>query len=832
VTQTPGTQNRYLVPGLFALGLSIAFTPTETVLAQEMRSAEAVAQETGRAERDAAVVRAREGDPVGALGTLLRLRQSNPGDATLRGDLAAVLHWAGRDAEAVAEGEHLPFGLLEPIIAESVARAARNVGRPALAVILYEDVLRRDATRVDSQVGLALAHLEAGNLSAALERVRVLRSGFGDAADARMAAGHVLGAAGRWVEAAAQYRGAGLLRPEWQEPRVAELVALREAGADGLARSRAEELRGTLPPVLLADLTAGRVARLVEWSPAVPISHAPSSASAVVDRAVDASVRALDEVVDMASVEERFPELRIRFDRLLALREREDMARILEEAHALEAEGIVLPPYALRVVADAALAEGDPVDAERRYRATLAGWPDNHDAVLGLFWTLVELRAFGEADRLLAEYLERQPTRRTADGLREPLPNPDRLAATLARHLGWAMAGDLARAQAGLEALHGAAPLNLDIRQELASVYNWRGWSRQADDLYLRILALDPEHVPARIGRISAALAMDERPTAVAVGDTLRILAPRAETTRQALRRVDVDALWILSARYGQGRSTGGDLGTRDRTFVSEITTAPLAHRVRFHVGSRRADADYPEGRGAHDRVWAGISVRSRPVVLRLETNADRDGARAPGVSGEVELRGGEGFRFRMAGDSRSEVLPIRATLDGIRGWAARTGLEYRSNEGRWMGIEARYLEMTDGNERMSAYAALEQQVARSPAHRVALRAEGYGALNSRDDAPYFNPSESWSGTGSLVWDWFFVSTRDRRFLQRVVLTGGAAGQADLPTLGLATATLDHTWEMSDRLALNWGVHGGLPVYDGIRERRLSGHLGFTWRAF
>jgi biofilm PGA synthesis protein PgaA len=472
------------------------------------------------------------------------------------------------------------------------------------------------------------------------------------------------------------------------------------------------------------------------------------------------------------------------------------------------------------------------VQAAARYRATLSAWPDNREAVLGLFWSLVEQREFRAADRFLAGYLERQPALRTAEGLREPLPNPDRLPATLARYLGWAMAGDLARAQAALEALHAAAPLNLDIRQELASVYNWRGWPQRADDLYLRILALDPEHAPARVGRVSVALATGERGAAMAVADTLRRIAPRAESTRRALRQLEVDAMWTVAARYGEGRSSGGELGTRDRTFQSEVTSAPAWHRLRLHAGARRADATYPDGRGAHDRVWGGLSLRSRPVDLRLEANADREGARAPGVSGELRFHAGDRFTLRAGGDSRSEALPLRATLDGIRGWVARAGIEHRAHEGRWMGIEAGYLEMTDGNERLSAYAAFEQQIGRAPAHRVALRLEGYGATNSLADAPYFNPSRSWSATGGVVWDWFLVERRDRSFQQRVVLSGGAAGQADLPTLGLATLTVDHTWETSDRLALNWGVHGGLPVYDGIRERRLSAHLGFSWRVF
>jgi biofilm PGA synthesis protein PgaA len=813
-----------------ALAPVLPITPgAGTLLAQAPDTTRVLAQETLRAQRDTAVRQAREGEHAGAIRTLERLLTLTPSDVGLRGDLAAVLHWAGRDAESLAMGAELPPGELEPIVVESVARAARNEGRPALAVALYQGVVDREPGRLDSQVGLALAHLEAGGLSEALARLPELARRFPESADARMAEGHVLGAHARWIDAALAYRRASALRPGWEEALLAELLALREAGADGLARDRAASMRGSLPPRLLDDLLAGQVARLVEWAPAVPLERGPGPAGAVVDRAVAASADALSRVERGREGDARFPELRLRFDRLVALREREEMATILAEAHALEAEGVTLPPYALRVTADAALALGELDEAERRYRSTLAGWPGQLEATLGLFWTLVEQWEFAAADQLLEAFLEAQPTRRTAEGLREPLPNPDRLPALLARHLGWALAGDLARAQRGLEALHAAAPLNLDLRQELASVYNWRGWPRRADALYLRIVALDPEHVPARIGRIAAALATDERPTAVALADSLARLAPRAETVRRAQRQVEVDAAWQLHARYGQGWSSGGEFGTDDRTMVTEITSAPLAHRVRLHAGTRRADADYPEGRGAHDRMWAGVSLRSRPVRLRLEANADRLGADAPGVAGELGLRGGDHWSFRLGGASRSEVLPIRATLEGIRGWDAQAGIEWRAHEGRRVSLEGGWLEMTDGNERVSAYLALEQQFARTPRHRLAFLAEGYGARNSRTDAPYFNPAETASATGTLLWDWTFFRRHERSYAQRVALGGGAVAQDGLPTLGVATLTVEHAWSLSDRLTLFYGGHAGLPVYDGIRERRASGHLGFTW---
>jgi len=807
---------------------AMAPTPVAVVAQATVQAAETAT--AARNDRDTAIRMARAGDHDGALVILRALRAEHPADTGLRGDLAAVLAWAGRDREAVAEGENLPFHELDPVISESVARAARNVGRPELAAFLYHGVLDRVELRLESEVGLALALREAGLLGEALLRVPRLRGPLGDDADARLAAGHVLADAGRWVEAAVEYRQAVRLRPDGADARVAEVLALRAAGADLLAMERAEAARGFVPPEMMHDLVAGRVARLVEWAPTATEARGHAASAARMDRALDAAEMAMDRLAGGPAADSRFPEHRLRFDRLVALRDRERMAQVLAEAEALEAEGVTLPPYVLRVVADAAAEQGHTADAILRYRTALEGWPGQAETTLGLFWALVDQGDFAEADRLLGDFLEGQPDRRHADGLRESLPNPDRLPATLARHLGWALAGDLPRAQRGLEDLHARAPMNLQIRQELATVHSWRGWPRQAGALNDRIVALDPEHVVARIGGISSALATDERERALELAAELRTLAPEAGNVRRAIRQVEVDGLWELSARAGGGWSTGGDLGTRDRTLRTRLVSAPIAHRFRLHAGTDRADADYPEGRGALDRVSMGLEFRSRPLVLSVEGNADRVGAEAPGISSAATLRAGDRWSLRLAGDSRARDYPLRANREGIRAWSAGAGVVHRAHEGRRLGADFAWLEMTDGNVRQSLYLSMEQQVARGPRHRLALLGEGYGARSSLEDAAYFNPSETWSATGALLWDWTLFRFRTRSYAQRLSVTGGAVGQEGYPTLGVAFATVEHRWELSDRFELVYGVHAGLPVYDGVRERRASGHLGLTWR--
>ncbi|TVR62876.1 MAG: poly-beta-1,6 N-acetyl-D-glucosamine export porin PgaA [Gemmatimonadales bacterium] len=783
-------------------------------------------------DRDRAVRLARDGEFEPALAILRRLVALDPGNAPLRGDLAAVLAWSGQGAAALDLLESLPLPALDPMVLESVAGAALDEREYGRAISLYRAALNQEPGRPESEVGLSLALLESGDLPGAMERIPVLRAAPLDGlADSRLVAGHILAAHEQWLDAAVEYRMAEELRPHWMDAVEGELRSLREAGADVLAVRRAAPVSPEIPQEFRHDLTAGWVARQVEWTPApapLPGAEARMSRS---HKALDQATAHRDRVADEVSGDmAHFPLRRLDFDRLVALRNAGRMDSIRIDGARLEESGIELPPYVVRVLADAALEAGDHDRAIALYRATLAEWPGQQEATLGLFWSLIGAWAFREADEVLEAALDHQPRQRWGEELREPLPNPDRLGLELARHLGWALGGEPGRAQEGLEHLHFQAPLHLDIRQELAAVYGWRGWPRRAEALHQRTGALDPEHVPSRIARLSLALDLGDRPTARALADTLVVLAPEAETVERALRRLHVDGLWEFSTRVGGARSTGGAFGTRDRSLDTRLTSPPLGDHVRAVVRAQRRDADFPEGRGIHDRVGAGLEVRARPVTLHLEANAQRADLERRGVSVSTRLPLGDRWALSAAAHSYAEDVPLRARLQGIRGRNAQGSLERRSHEGRRLVAEFDYLDLSDGNIRRSGYVAAEQQVIRRPRHRWAGLVEAYGSRSRLEAPPYFSPTHLWSATGTLLWDWTLHRFRDRSYAQRVALTGGVVDQAGQRRRPTATFTVEHRWEASDRFDLLAGIHGGLPVYDGVRERRTSVHLGLTWR--
>jgi len=812
--------------------ITLILCGTPAVDAQTVSSIpDTVPDTTLRSEWDRAVLLARDQEFERALEILRGLLAEEPSNLQLRGDLAAVLAWSGQDAEAVRVVDPLPLREIDPVVLESVGGAALSLGETARAIGLYRAALEKEPGRPESEVGLSLAKLAAGDVQGAVRRLPRLRVPPLDGmSDARLVSGHILAADGRWGLAAVEYRRARELRPGWSDALEGELRALREAGAYVLANRTSRMEPGVRPLELRHDLEAGEVARIVEWTPAPAPSPGAAARRERIHHALDRATETRDMIANAVGDDMgHYPLRRVEFDRFVALRNAEAWEEIDAEGERLRASGVELPPYILRVLADAAL-EGDrPREAIPLYRETLRLWPGQLETTLGLFWSLVADWRFQEADELLEHAIFDEPDQRWGE-LREPQANPDRLQLELARHLGWALGGDPARAQSGLEHLHFMAPLHLDVRQELAAIYGWRGWHRRAEGMHQRTGALDPEHVPSRIGRMTLALELDDRAGARALADTLVLLAPDAETVARGLRQLHVDGLWEFSARAGGARSTGGAFGTRDRSVESTLTSPPLSDRVRLTFRTIRRDADYPEGRGVHDRLGLGLEVRARPIRFHLETNANRSGLDAGGISASGRLPIGDHWTLSGRAESYAEDVPLRARLQDIRARGLQGSVERRSHEARRGAAELTYLDFSDGNVRTSAYLAFEQQLVRRPRHRWAGLVEGYGSRSRLPDPPYFSPTRLWSATGTLLWDWTLHRLRETSYAQRLALTGGVVGQADERLQPTVTFTVEHRWEVSDQFDLLAGVHGGLPVYDGVRERRTSAHLGLTWK--
>lgn len=796
----PATRAVGLWVGLLWCGTLAFGSPAAAQSPEATRgSDEARAASLQSGERERAVRLAREGRFDEALSVLTDLLEESPRNVSLRGDLAAVLSWAGRDDEALEVGERLPFAELDPVIGESVARSARNEGRPGVAVGIYRQTMGSTSQRLESRIGLALAYLEWDKPEEAERLARDLLKRAPADADVQVAVGHVLRAAGRAREAASHYRRALELEPGRSDALRGEVRALEEAGQLEVAIKRLRDHPQAVPREEWARLHAELGARLVRED--------PEAALAFLERAL----REVEEGIEGTH------SLRMRADRVQALRELGRNEAVLRAVADLEAEGHRLPSYVHHAAADALVDLGRTEQALERVRTAVEQWPDDFRAHRRLFHLLADSGRLDGADAVMEGFLDR---------------HPDHLDASVLRALGLARSGDLARAQEELETLLRRHPDSDEVRQELAAVFRWRGWPRRALAEYEAILHRDPTHGEAKIGRVAALLDAGRMTAAGAALESLRDdpRPVRSDGVRELERRRQVQRLWELAVDAGAGRSTGGELGTRDHTLRMRLISAPLAERVRFRFSSFRADADFEEGVGVHDLIAAGAELRTAPVRLVIEATGRRRDGGGVGVDSELEVQGGDRLSIRLAGQTRSVEVPLRAEPRGIHGWSLQGGVSWRAHESReWSGTVG-LLEMSDDNRRWSGYLALEQTLSQRANGSFALRVEGYGATHARTDVPYFSPGRYASGAGSGVWRWTGWRVGAVPLIQELSVTGGVVMQQDEETLPMGVIRMEHDWRLSPRASLRYGASWGSPVYDGARERRTSLHAGFTWR--
>ncbi len=787
-------------------------------------SADTLQWELPRA-RDEAVELARAARFAEALPRLRELNRRHPEDRQTLVDLIVVLQWAGEDGEALARARGLPPGDLPPYALEALGRAARNVDDPDAAAHFYRLALEGESDRTEAAIGLGYALLEAGSPDGALTVIRTFLDRAPRDPALLLAGAGIHRARGEPLEALRllnQFRRLGA--DDREEVRLRALIAA-DLGAPFQAVEILREDPGLFSPEEVASLLAERAAMAAQWTRVPPRSHERRFEAA--DRALALLETALSELGEL----DAFATRRLRFDRVLALRERSRMEEVVEAVEELQREGVELPAYVWQAHGDALLVLGRPSRARESFDRAVAEWPDNTELRISRFHALLEEGDFREALASIDALVEELPAWRQPEGVMEPQANPERLEAEIAAALGRAFTGQLAAAQERLTPLVERAPLNSALRQELAAVYLWRGWSRRALQEYELIIAVDPEHLGARVGLGTALLALDRTPEADSLARGLGEAFPDSEAVRRLRREAAAARGWWLSGEAEQGRSTGGPLGTRESRHVVRLASPLILDgHTRLSLGLQRADARIAGDLPSHDRVGAGL-LHARPSLgLNLQVTADRRDLERVGARAEVELRPNDGHRLWFSGDSHSLDVPLQAVLQEIEGWRITAGTERRWSESRRVLLEASWMEMSDGNRREGLYLAGEQRLLTHPAWEISGLLEGFGSRNSREGAPYFNPAWNLSPTGSLLIDWILLRRIDGNFTQRLTLGGGGEWQDGFDARPLALVRYEHRWTRRPGFSLRYGLQWATPSFDGIDEERTAGFLAVDWR--
>lgn len=762
-----------------------------------------------------AVEAARRGDHAAALPVLDELHRNNPADPALLYDYLVVLAWAGEDARALALLEQVDPQQIPLYVLEAAAKSLRQQKLFDKAESLYRLGIGRFGTALSLREGLLYTLVDAGKHEEAANLAKSLGQIYPGHAGIQYAIAYAAEGRGDYVTALQCYQRILGWQPGARQAQRLEILALAAIGEPFMADDLASQHPGLLNAAERHRLRADQAALVARWGRYG--SELPGQRFAETDRALN--LLNANEQAARADLPggEAFVQ-RARIDRLVALRDRVEMARVVEEYRLLQAEGVELPPYALQAVADAFLYLEEPVRAADLYRRALEHQPDNFEAAQGLFYAYIEQEDFERALEL-GEALRAQQA-----------AGPKRLEAELLAALGQIFAGDLAEGESRLIPLYRRAPANLDILGETGGVYGARGWPRRAEETYRMGLALDPAYLPLRIGYAENRLDLQEFEQAGGLIGNLGDEYPEHKAVQRLQRLWQAHNMRELQVSVAAGWSSGSTFGSHDLSLAATLFSAPVHARYRGFAATYLDQASFPEGHKTLQRFGAGIEYRHRHVQGTAEMTWNVSGGQKMGGRLAAVWMPDDIWSFPAEIELFSRDTPLRALKHGIRADSASLGAHYRRDELRRYWLHAGFMDFSDGNFRYSLLGGVEQGLIVRPHYRLDGLLEFYTSANSEHDVPYFNPRRDADITLTLANDWLLYRDYRFSFHNRLAVSVGGYWQQDFGIDPTAALRYEHVWEYSPRFFLLYGVSLARHSYDGDGENQLGCHLELNWR--
>ena len=510
--------------------------------------------------------------------------------------------------------------------------------------------------------------------------------------------------------------------------------------------------------------------------------------------------------------------VRLRGDRVVALRDRERWLDVVGEVAALRQEGRPIPPYIRQAEADALLALRRPDEARAAYEEVLAAEPQSRSARVGLFFALLEDERVSDA-LALADAMAAEGGPKTWRGV-SPVPadNGDWLDAQALAAIARYYVGEYREAWRRLQPLVDGAPALSFLRSAKAEIANARGWPRLADEeTHIAAVLTAPER-STEIALADAALARKRYDEARQRTSSLVSLFPddqAVERLRRSVRAHDAPELRLDS----QSRSEHGDAADRPGSGYdvrSALLAPPIAERWRLKAAYEFSQASPVEGVIRRTRYGAGVETDWPDASLDATVwinrgTLDRTGGR---VAGTWEI--GDHLQLAGEGERYSADTPLRATYYGISADGGAVRVSYAWDSATIASAVLRRSWFTDGNDRIEASGFLTARVVERAGLSIELRPELWWGANTRLDAPYFNPHRSASADVSAVARHLLWRRYERSLHQELRLTAGAFAQEANPTRWTGSASYEHILKLTRESALYYGLGYARRVYDGL----------------
>jgi biofilm PGA synthesis protein PgaA len=621
-------------------------------------------------EYDALVKAARQGQTTPAIEQLQSWHSAYPDNQNVLYDLVVIYGWAGKYDDALAYHDQLVASDKTPdYVLKSLGYSTNQVKRYADAEKIYRRLLNKTPNDIDARRGLVNALLGQNRSDDALQYVqRYLPAMSSDykRSDVPMVMllAQIYAQRDEPLKAAVAYQDVLRFEPQSRDASRGYAFALAGAGMPYLA----ERSAGLHPNYFTEEENR----QFAHGAAGTTVNY--GEAQIGVDHKIPRFATTDAALTENAGVTTRFGEKPVtQFDRMVALRDRQQMKEVVQLYQALTVGRIALPPYATAAAADAYLYLEQPEMARDLYRTAIrdanqgdAADVDSWHVALAYAYSESEQHdaAQAEADRLL---IATPPlANRGIPGVEAP--NEDYPTSTVLAVQVRMYADRLQQAEDRLAVLRQAAPFNAQIRQTSADLHMSREQPRAALDEYSLLQVDDPQAVGPQVGKGNALLALNQFSEAKAVLPALQKDYPENKGVQNFARQVDIyDRPFLqVTSTFGNG---GGEAGA-ESIVDAQLYSAPLtnslgdAYRVFSHVSYADGDADPGTDSGrsvSRTRVGVGLDYRVRDLTLAAEINHAIENANRTGAVLSMTKDFSDQWHARLEADSNVNDLSAKA---------------------------------------------------------------------------------------------------------------------------------------------------------------------------
>lgn len=787
-----------------------AESPTKTRLA----AADVSTKSTIDQRHTQAIEAARAGETDEAIATLSALRELAPKDTKILSDYLVVLTWANKNGEAVSESKKINTAEIHEYALAAVAKAARKIGNFDDALTLYNHLIARNPSQIDYKIAHALVQIDHQQYAQAETEINALKENNLENIDllnAQLYLGQQTNSQIKIIDASQR-----ILALDPNNDAIAGTLA--SAASNLGATSKAKELSTQyhFDEAKAQPIQANYAASHVRWGEFEPVNPMKPYAE------TDAALNALDDACkcDWGSLDLNKPANRkMVFDRMLALHDRHRNAEVITHYQQLTAQKIEIPTYALSAAGDAYLALRDPEQALAIFNRVLAKEPNRRDTQLDQFYALTELERYDEASALAKTITEKEPSYLNRKNNPTVRQNDKKLQADTTATLGLAYGDDLAGSENKFVSLQKIGPNNAEIKNNLATIWRWRGWLDLAAKTYQKNLDEEKNDLQAKYGLANTHL--DGRDWVLAeqeIKDLNSYISPEDPSLKALNRRWELHNKRQFTADFSTSKSSGGAVGSKTNNVNAWLYSAPFNDNYRAFINTGYSRDTFTEGNGTVVTPNIGLEYRSHEWRISTQLGAATKDGSGAATATSAEYRANDYWLFNAGLELNSQQAPVRGQRVGIDGNAASLGASYRWSELMQATAGASYMHLSDGNTRQGLSLALDRRIYTTPHYKANLNLNAATSRNSLDNAVYFNPKSDISIGATLRQDWITWRRYDRSFTQRLGLSVGNYQQQNFGSKGTWSISYSHDWEFDGIFELEYGISHSSQPYDGITE--------------